>query len=100
MTKDRFIFIFILFIYFFFFSQSLSQSIFSNITRTVIWKPRAPSPWRPHPQPHTPNKIKRFIIITKTRLYNFDPLKPHFYIVLRPSTPTLDYLPWQITHSF
>ena len=22
-----------------------------------------------------------FFIITKTRLYNFDPLKPHFYIV-------------------
>ena len=22
------------------------------------------------------------------------------YVVLRPSTPTFDYLPWQITHSF
>ena len=26
-------------------------------------------------------KIENFQIITKTRLYNFDPLKPHFYIV-------------------
>ena len=25
--------------------------------------------------------IGTFLLITKTRLYNFDPLKPHFYIV-------------------
>ena len=27
-------------------------------------------------------RVSRFVLfITKTRLYNFDPLKPHFYIV-------------------
>ena len=26
-------------------------------------------------------KKKKTLYITKTRLYNFDPLKPHFYIV-------------------
>ena len=26
-------------------------------------------------------KLKKISIITKTYLYNFDPLKPHFYIV-------------------
>ena len=25
--------------------------------------------------------LSGYILITKTRLYNFDPLKPHFYIV-------------------
>ena len=28
-----------------------------------------------------PHKMTNGAIITKTRLYNFDPLKPHFYIV-------------------
>ena len=34
------------------------------------------------------NKFVGFVsfIITKTRLYNFDPLKPHFYIVKLGST--------------
>ena len=27
------------------------------------------------------NAVYGFAFITKTRLYNFDPLKPHFYIV-------------------
>ena len=30
---------------------------------------------------HDSGKLYRIYSITKTRLYNFDPLKPHFYIV-------------------
>ena len=29
----------------------------------------------------TCSKRDNFLVITKTRLYNFDPFKPHFYIV-------------------
>ena len=33
-----------------------------------------------------PFSLLYFIYITKTRLYNFDPFKPHFYIVKLGST--------------
>ena len=39
--------------------------LFSNQSRKDFWQ----------------KPVLRFSFITKTRLYNFDPLKPHFYIV-------------------
>ena len=38
--------------------------------------------------------LTTYVIITKTRLYNFDPLKPHFYIVKLGVYRGVHYFPY------
>ena len=40
-----------------------------------------PKHHKTYPRKRAPNEDSNQTAITKTRLYNFDPLKPHFYIV-------------------
>ena len=55
-------------------SDACSQTTDISFTSRIIWK------WQYAAKAKIRNNL-RIPIITKTHLYNFDPLKPHFYIV-------------------
>ena len=70
--------------------ERANLSAFRTLVRFVlVWIGRFPLPlgvW----------EGLRFVIVALPGLFSY----PCFYILLRPSTPTFDYLPWQIMHSF
>ena len=66
-----------------------SKTAIFFLTANPIWPPQSPS-W---------NSILNFFV-TKTRLYNFDPLKPHFYIVKLGFTGVYIFLLYKMAAAF
>ena len=82
-----------------FYQRLVSYSLFEIVNQNTLHyhicsEVRKIAPWRANKEcseeaVHPRGRIKVFsvlsravdVFITKTRLYNFDPLKPHFYIV-------------------